>query len=154
MPPTCVGRAARMRSALLRHLIDRNPVTRPRSFRDPITGDILTLGEELSWLAQRVIRRWSVLLAIQIVTVTVLIFGSWTMRDAWNFGASDLAILIESVVGIALFSQTRRDCVVMRDTRRIVTQMEAALANHERILAQLEEILEHRDRRPEAKEVE
>lgn len=96
------------------------------SFRDPVTGDPLTLGEHLSWLMQGIIRRWAFLGLITAATVVV-----WTVGDAtgllwWNLSASYLALLIEGTVGIAMFSQTRRDAVILRHLRDVIDALQAA----------------------------
>ena len=39
----------------------------------------------------------------------------------WNYVASYLALFIESVVGIAMFSQTRRDAMIIREIRKFST---------------------------------
>lgn len=91
------------------------PTLRPRrQFRDPQTGDSLTRGEYVSWLVQGIIRRWTFLIIITGVTIVI-----WSTRNTialtwWNLGASYLALVIESIVGIAMFSQTKRDAVIIR----------------------------------------
>lgn len=85
---------------------------------DPVTGDRLSAGERLSWLMQGLIRRWLFLGAITGVTAAV-----WATRDPtalvwWNLGASYLALVVESLVGIAMFGQTKRDAVVLRRVDR------------------------------------
>ena len=97
-----------------------------RQFRDPVTGDPLTLGEHLSWLMQGIIRRWAFLGLITVATIVV-----WSINDAtgllwWNLSASYLALLIEGTVGIAMFSQTRRDAVILRHLRDVVDALETA----------------------------
>jgi hypothetical protein len=97
-----------------------------RQFRDPVTGDPLTLGEHLSWLMQGIIRRWAFLGLITVATIVV-----WSVNDAtgllwWNLGASYLALLIEGTVGIAMFSQTRRDAVIIRHLRDVVDALDGA----------------------------
>lgn len=85
--------------------------------RDPATGDILTRGEYISWMVQGIIRRWTFLVIVTCATAI-----AWSTNNAavllwWNLCASFLAIMIESVVGIAMFSQTRRDATVLREVR-------------------------------------
>lgn len=92
--------------------------------KDPVTGDILTKGEKVSWLIQGVIRRWTFLIAVTLVTALV-----WSTRNPdalvwWNLCASYLAIFIESVVGLAMFGQTRRDAVVLREIRTLAQRIE------------------------------
>src|SRR5260370_14585270 len=95
--------------------------TERKPFRDPVTGDALAWGEELSWLMQGIIRRWTFLILITIVTGAVWIWGSPHALLWWNLAASYLAILIEGTVGISLYSQTRRDAVILRHLERMGT---------------------------------
>jgi hypothetical protein len=94
-------------------------IARPKHFHDPVTGDELTLGEEASWVMQGLIRRWTFLGVITAVTVAVWTLGDLLALTWWNLGASYLALLIEGTVGIAMFSQTRRDAVILREIRKI-----------------------------------
>lgn len=87
---------------------------RQGDFRDPITGDALTAGEYISWKIQGVIRRWAFLGIITLLTIIC-----WATRNAevltwWNLAASYMALLIESIVGLAMFNQTKRDAVIIR----------------------------------------
>lgn len=100
---------------------------RPHRFRDPVTGDELTLGEEVSWVLQGVIRRWTVFAAITVFTLFAWIHGQiwaqgWT--TIWNLFASYWAMALETVVGIAMFSQTRRDAVKIRKIERVLDTMQ------------------------------
>ncbi len=95
-----------------------------RTFTDPATSDRLTLGEELSWQVQRIVRRW--LVRRQRVRALVV-----------EPGGVYMALLIESVVGIAMFSQTRRDATILRRVDRneqtnavILAHLEALLDHH------------------------
>lgn len=102
-------------------------------YRDPVTGDELTLGEKVAWEVTGVIRRWIVFLGIQAVFFVWLALGGWT---ALNLAWSDWAIVIENVTMLCLFMQTRRDAVV---TRRILALEEAGALT----LRHLEHIVEH-----------
>lgn len=98
-----------------------------RLYYEPVTGDALTLGEYISWKVQGVIRRWSFLLVF--VTFTVI---CWSTRNDivllwWNFIASFLAIVIESVVGMGMFGQARRDAKVLREVRKMSEKQELLL---------------------------
>lgn len=92
--------------------------------RDPVTGDELTGGEYVSWLIQGIIRRWAFLIVISVVTALVWATNNGVALTWWNLSASYLALVIESIVGIAMFSQTRRDAVILR---RIAKQEEYIL---------------------------
>lgn len=110
--------------------------------KDPITGDELTTGEWVSWKIQGVIRRWTFLVAITCVTVVVWSTNNPQALTWWNLCASYLAILIESIVGLAMFSQTRRDAVVLREIRasnkRIETLEDILLSNAKKIEEEIE----------------
>jgi len=79
-----------------------------------VTGDFIGLGEHLSWKIQDAVRRW-----VFILTITAITFICWSTANAhvltwWNYGASWMALVIESVVGIAMFQQTKADAKVIR----------------------------------------
>lgn len=90
---------------------------------DPKTGDELTMGEAAAWRVQWIIRRWTFLVAITAVTAVVwtvvALTGSGTVLNWWNCAASYLALLIESVVGMAMYHQTQRDAQVIREVRKL-----------------------------------
>jgi hypothetical protein len=95
---------------------------RQQRFHDPVTGDPLSLGEEASWLLQGFIRRWTVFALVSAFTAFAWIHGriwdqGWT--DIWNLFASYWALALETIVGIAMFSQTRRDAVKIRKIEAI-----------------------------------
>ena len=112
--------------------------------KDPVTGDTLTLGEYISWIVQGIIRRWTFLIVISIITAIIWATDNSTALTWWNLGASYLALVIESVVGIALFAQTKRDAVVMRETRAISQHVEKIAESIKRLVgreeAELQEI--------------
>jgi hypothetical protein len=104
----------------------RREVARPGRFHDPVTGDELTLGEEISWVLQGVVRRWTVFIVITAFTIFAWVHGKiwaqgWT--DIWNLFASYWAMALETVVGIAMFSQTRRDAVKIRSIEKIAQEV-------------------------------
>ncbi len=87
---------------------------RKHLFTDPVTGDQLTLAEELSWQVQtRILRRWSFLAVFTAFTALMWLRGPGA-QFAWNLIASWLAIIVEGTVGLAMFSQTRRDALILR----------------------------------------
>jgi len=94
----------------------------PRS--DPVTGDAFTLGEGLSWLLQGIIRRWLFLAVFATATAAVWILGSPAALGWWNYSASFLAIVIESVVGIGFYNMARRDSRVLRELSRVADRLE------------------------------
>ncbi len=94
-------------------------VPREHKFTDPVTGDQLTLAEEISWQIQtRVLRRWSFLVVFTLFTALMWLRGPGAQFD-WNLIASWLAIVVEGTVGLAMFSQTRRDALIIRQIRNL-----------------------------------
>ena len=93
-------------------------------FKDPITGDPLTLTEWISWRIQAVIRRLWFLVSFTILTLLVWSTNDPTVLLWWNLAASYLAIFIESVVGLAMFGQTRRDAVILRHIQQQTSHIE------------------------------
>lgn len=110
--------------------------------RDPATGDILTTGEYISWLIQGIIRRWAFLVLISIVTILVWTTNNATALTWWNLGASYLALVIESIVGISMYSQTRRDAVILRAIEHLVEKIEGQEAQEVEELAEIGKRLE------------
>lgn len=116
-----------------------------KTYSDPVTGDPLTAGEKFSWAMQSIIRRWAFIGAITLITIVV-----WSINVAvgltwWNLGASYLALLIESTVGIAMFSQGRRDSVIIRRIDRNEETNRQLLAHLELVLTHLDEVGTQRD---------
>ncbi len=122
-----------------------------RTFTDPITGDQLSLGEHVAWQAQKVFRRWSTMIVIQIICFVWLILGDANARNWWNYTWSDLAIVVESVTMLALFAQTRRDAVVMRDTREIARKVQLLEEKHDEADAKRDLILAHLEQAAEVR---
>jgi uncharacterized membrane protein YadS len=88
-----------------------------RKYKDPVTEDELTLQEYISWKIQKVMRNWYFLIAFTIITIIAWSTNNNSVLTWWNLGASYLALVIESIVGIALFNQTKRDAVILREVR-------------------------------------
>lgn len=112
-----------------------------RTYTDPISGDQIDLGERISWLVQGAIRRWPVFLAIQAVFGIWLALGAWT---ALNLAWSDLAVIIEGIVGIAMFSMARRTAHVAREVREIAQRQQEhleAVQVHVETMERLERIV-------------
>jgi hypothetical protein len=85
---------------------------------------MLTEGEYVSWIIQGIIRRWLFLGIITIVTILAWTTNNSTVLTWWNLGASYLAIVIESIVGLGMYSQTKRDAVCIREIRAISQHVE------------------------------
>lgn len=106
---------------------------------DPVTGDQLTSGEYISWLIQGIIRRWAFLGVITAVTILVWATNNSIALTWWNLGASYLALVIESVVGLAMYGQTRRDAVTLREVRTISRHIEVVGQQQLRITEHIEQ---------------
>lgn len=124
-----------------------------RARKDPVTGDELTAGEYISWQIQGIIRRWVFLVVFLIVTVICWSTRNDTVLLWWNLSASLLAIVIEAIVGRAMFGQTRRDAVILREmrvnTQHTVQTADAVgtlEAEHGRMLQELLALLQERDK--------
>lgn len=113
-----------------------------KQHRDPVTGDQLTSGEYISWLIQGIIRRWAFLGVITFVTILVWATNNSAALSWWNLGASYLALVIESVVGIAMFSQTRRDAVILRHVAQTSEGQEKLQQQQIQLMNQMERQLE------------
>lgn len=92
-------------------------------YTDPFTGDQLTRREWISWQVQGVIRRWTFLGIITTATITCWVSGNATVILWWNFAASYMALVIESVIGLAQFSQTKRDAQIIREVRELLKEV-------------------------------
>jgi uncharacterized membrane protein len=121
-----------------------------RTYRDPMIGDELTLGEYLSWKIQGVMRNWYFLTMITITTIIVWSTNNDIALTWWNLAASYLALVIESIVGLAMFNQCKRDAVIIREIRaisqRINTAVDKSNIIHEqtyKLAQQIDTIVEH-----------
>lgn len=114
---------------------------RSKPFIDPITGDPLSWQEHISWRIQGIIRHWAFISIFTCSTITAWIIGVSHPEVLiwWNLAASYLAIFVESVVGISMFSQTRRDAVLIR---KIAGMEEKLLKLVEHIVEEVEDISE------------
>lgn len=106
---------------------------------DPVTGDTLTAGERVSWMVQRIIRRWAFMGVIQLVTLVCWLVGtrSGAVLLWWNLGASDFAIVMEFLIGISMLGQTLRDANVTRTILRMEQQNVRMEEAHTQQLAEL-----------------
>ena len=98
-----------------------------RTYHDPVTHDELSLGEYTALLIQGVIRRWLFLAFITTVTLVVWIVGAFLPAALvwWNLAASLLAVMIESIVGMFLFGQMKRDAVILRKLEHVLEHVES-----------------------------
>lgn len=109
-----------------------------RTFTDPLTGDTLSRSELLSWRLQGLIRRWEFIGGFTLITMALWIVGSPVVLSWWNYSASYLAILIESIVGIGMFASSRRDSVVLREVRRNTLEVKRLTASTLTLVRQLQ----------------
>lgn len=85
-----------------------------------MTGDALTRLEYLTRQAQMGLRHPLFLVGFNLVTLTLMALG---LREQWNYFASWLAIMVEWMVGVYMFGQTKRDALVIREVRALARQM-------------------------------
>lgn len=107
-----------------------------------MTGDTLTPGEHVSWLIQSAMRRWLFLGIITLVTILAWCTNNTTVLTWWNLGASYMALVIESIVGMAMFRQCIRDAVVSRETRAISKHIKTIQQQQAQMTAHMEQIIE------------
>jgi hypothetical protein len=108
-------------------------------YKHPITGENISLGEHLSWTAQNAIRRWEFVGAVTFATAVCWVIGTATVLQWWNFSASYMAVLIELIVGIAMYQQTKADAKVIRKILAMETHQFAELKE---LIERVEEDLE------------
>ena len=105
------------------------------TYKHPITGEDIGLGQHISWSIQNAIRHWWFILTITGISVVCWAYGVHhpTELGWWNAWASYMALFIESVVGISMYQQTRADAKVIRKILKMeTTQFE-----------QLKDLIEH-----------
>jgi hypothetical protein len=95
-----------------------------KEHRDPVTGDLLTKSEWISWkLQQGVIRTWWFLLTFTAITVACVLTFNLSVVGWWNVLASYMAIFVEAIVGRAMFGQTRRDAQIIRELKAVLAEI-------------------------------
>lgn len=106
-------------------------VTRIKAFWQPkphpVTGDLLAPSERISWAIMGIYRRWSVFFALQALTIVWWTFPG-VFPDGiigWNAVWSDLAIIVEMMVGMAFLNQSMRDARVIRASLKELSEMHA-----------------------------
>jgi hypothetical protein len=84
--------------------------------RHPQTGDLIKFSEHMTWRAMGIYRRWTVFFLLQVLTALWWAFPRWFPGGlfGWNLVWSDLAIIVEMMVGIAFLGQSMRDARVLR----------------------------------------
>ncbi len=110
---------------------------------DPITGDLLRPIERFSLFVQGRMRQWRFILLYSALTFTWWAMPTWFGDTAsytkWQLGASYMALLIESVVGIGMFGWARRDSVVLRKVHALEEAANATAARDAEVLRKLEQ---------------
>jgi len=110
-----------------------------KRWKHPITGENITLGEHLSWTAQNAIRRWEFVGVVTLATVVCWGIDTANVLQWWNFTASYMAVLIELVVGIAMYQQTKADAKVIR---KILAMEDHQFSELKRLIEKVEDDLE------------
>jgi low affinity Fe/Cu permease len=90
---------------------------------DPVTGDAVTLPEYATIKAQGFIRRWTVFFVFVLGTVVCWIIGGPNILLWWNLSASAFAVVVELTIGMAQFSQTRRDAAILRELHEVMKEV-------------------------------
>jgi hypothetical protein len=95
----------------------------------PLTGDLLSPGEYVTWQVMGIYRRWTVFCLLQALTLTWWTQPQWFPGGlaGWNYLWSDLAVMVEMLVGIAFLGQAMRDAQVLRKELREITAVHAEL---------------------------
>lgn len=91
-------------------------------YKNHITGDHLRLSEYLSWKSQAIFRSWWFVVIFSTITFTWLAVPIWFHDPArlWlNYYLSYLAVLVESIIGIGVASQSMRDAVILREIKKL-----------------------------------
>ncbi len=130
---------------------------------DPVTGDTLRFSEQVSWISQRIIRRWTFVLAYSLLTLVWWLVPRWFPDGlaGWNYWASYMALLIESVVGIGVFGISMRDHLMLKKIEasarvsenngenlkklhdELIAHVKASERRHDHALAHLTALVEH-----------
>ena len=93
---------------------------------NPDTGDVLSRGEYISWQIQGVIRNWWFAIIWSVGTfawwIWPKVFLDTNAYIHWMNLASWLAVTVELVIGIAMFGQTKRDAMIIREIKKLEKQ--------------------------------
>lgn len=92
---------------------------------DPVTGDKVSFSEFATIKAQGVIRRWTIFIIFTIGTGICWAIDLPNVLLWWNLSASFFAVIVELMVGMAQFSQTRRDAAIIRNLHAIMREIHA-----------------------------
>jgi hypothetical protein len=127
------------RDAMLHAKRTFNPITNCRDLYKgfnqpkphPQTGDMIGPGERITWRIMGIYRRWTVFILLQVLTIVWLSFPKYFPggQFGWNLLWSDLAVMVEMIVGIAFMAQSMRDAKVIR--AEMIELKEAHSETHE-----------------------
>ena len=91
-------------------------------YKNHITGDHLKFSEYMSWKAQGIFRSWWFVIIFSTITFTWLAIPRFFHDPArlWlNYYLSYIAVLVESIIGIGVVSQSMRDAVILRELKKL-----------------------------------
>ncbi len=84
----------------------------------------MSRGDAIWWLLMLAVRNPLFLPVLAVLTVLDWT-GDWDPNHLWwNLGASALAIVVEAVVGRAMYAQTKRDALILREIKKLVERAE------------------------------
>jgi hypothetical protein len=99
---------------------------------DSMDGRPRSLTEKISFAVQGAMRRWTFVFAYTLLSVAWWIFPAWFGDNSsyvhWQLWASYMALFIESVVGIGMFSIQKKDAVILRRELVIAQQQTQLIA--------------------------
>ena len=89
-------------------------------------------SERTAWRAMGIYRRWTVFFLLQILTVLWWSFPQMFPggQFGWNLAWSDLAVVVEMMVGIAFLNQMFRDGVVIRSELQEIKELHQEIRNY------------------------
>ncbi len=119
-----------------------------RAWRAPAAfgnlGDVMTPGERVTWRVMKVYRRWSVFFVLQGLTILwwsdPRLFPGGLL--GWNYVWSDLAIVVEMMVGIAFLNQAMRDGAFIRQELRELHELVADVHAERELVRKIARALE------------
>jgi hypothetical protein len=90
----------------------------------PQTGDLIGPGERITWRIMAIYRRWTVFILLQVLTIVWWVHPKWFPGGlvGWNLLWSDLAVMVEMIVGIAFMAQSMRDAKVIRSEMKVLAE--------------------------------
>lgn len=115
-----------------------------KKHKNPDTGDVLSRGEYVSWKIQGLIRNWWFALIWTVGTFLWWQFPNWFTDShqfiKWMNLASWLAVTVELIIGIAMFGQTKRDAMIIREIKKLQHQEVKQDSKHTDLLKEIQEM--------------